>query len=591
MADLVILIGVNEYEFEPDASLKYAVNDMEELYHFFNKKIGIPVGMKGNILLMTGPQSDLIRKEYEGYPKVDQKMREHIPSSARIRHQLEQLKTEPRERGDRIWFFFSGHGLSHNGIYYLLPTDGNPGDIEHTGISVDYVMAQLRKCKDQQDGEPDILIFLDACRAEMPEDDRSVVGASVLQHSNQLAQKLSQAIFWSCMPGRKSYECESLQHGIFTRALLDAWQDKPVQNTIEKLFTFLERRVPQLSLSQECHKPIQEPYLTISQSSYAQEFILFDRFVLPRDVNHLRLRAFELKEDGRLQEAHDMWSRIADLQPDASIAVEALKHIQSLRDEMVENRRDPEFNALKSFLASKNWQKADEETWRLMCSICGKQLPTQLMDIFRPGSKFAESALSLQDIEQFPYQDLLVMDELWCEYSSNHFGFSVQKRIYESVDGNQQSFGDKLGWRQNNRWIFYSDVQFNLNAPPGHLPVGGPRGMVVLPWEEELEEAYRNGQAWSFIKKWAESEAKFMHSVVRHQDVSSSNYDVKTFHLGDYQLELDYAIMNNLSYSLTKDLSKLLNAAVMDITTPFSRGGHRHALHWVLGRIPLLARL
>lgn len=593
MSDLVILIGVNEYEFEPDASLKYAVNDMEELYHFFNKKIGIPVGMDGNILLMTSPLSDLVRKEYEGHPKADQRIREHVPSSARIRHQLEQLKNQPRERADRIWLFFSGHGLSYNGSYYLLPTDGNPGDIEHTGISVDYVMAQLRKCKDQQDGEPDILIFLDACREEMPKDDRSVLDESILKHSNQLVQELSQAIFWSCMPGQKSYECDSLQHGIFTKALLYAWQDKPVQNTIEQLFTFLKRHVPELSLSEKCHKPIQEPYLTISQSSYAQEFILFDRFVLPRDINNLRLRAYELEDKRRLQEAHDMWSRIADLQHDASTAAEVLKHIQSLRDEMVENRRDAKFNTLKNFLASQNWQQADEETWRLMCNISGKQSFTQQMDIFRPGYRFADSALSLQDIEQFSYQDLLIIDELWREYSFNRFGFSIQKRIYESVDGDQQSFGDKLGWRQNNHWLFYSHVrsQFNLDAPPGLLPIGGPRGMVVLPWEEELENAYRNGQVWSLIKKWADGEAKFMRSVVNPDKVSTRNYDVETFHLGDYHFEMDHAIMNNLTYSFTKDLSKLLNAAIMDITTPFSKGGHRHALHWVLGRIPLVARL
>ncbi|NEP81042.1 MAG: hypothetical protein F6K17_07200 [Okeania sp. SIO3C4] len=65
---------------------------------------------------------------------------------------------------------------------------------------------------------------------------------------------------------------------------------------------------------------------------------------------------------------------------------------------------------------------------------------------------------------------------------------SVQKEIYQSLGsaGNAASnidleicklFGDKVGWRQGEKWLSYSNLVFNLEtANEGHLPGWGGEG-------------------------------------------------------------------------------------------------------------------
>ncbi|MDB9534242.1 GUN4 domain-containing protein, partial [Dolichospermum planctonicum CS-1226] len=69
------------------------------------------------------------------------------------------------------------------------------------------------------------------------------------------------------------------------------------------------------------------------------------------------------------------------------------------------------------------------------------------------------------------------IDDLWIKYSNGRFGFSVQNQIYQGLGGTRKyndeiwaAFGDKVGWRQGERRLWYEDVTFNIFAPQGHLP-------------------------------------------------------------------------------------------------------------------------
>ncbi|NJM62664.1 MAG: hypothetical protein HC849_24660 [Oscillatoriales cyanobacterium RU_3_3] len=64
--------------------------------------------------------------------------------------------------------------------------------------------------------------------------------------------------------------------------------------------------------------------------------------------------------------------------------------------------------------------------------------------------------------------------------SNGRFGFSVQKRIYESLGGTREydeniweAFCDRVDWRVNDNYLYYKERKFNKSAPPGHLPWGG----------------------------------------------------------------------------------------------------------------------
>jgi hypothetical protein len=64
------------------------------------------------------------------------------------------------------------------------------------------------------------------------------------------------------------------------------------------------------------------------------------------------------------------------------------------------------------------------------------------------------SSLSLQDIKEFPLEDLYTIDRLWLKYSDGRFGFSVQKRIWSEITADKgineydafYRFSQFVGW-------------------------------------------------------------------------------------------------------------------------------------------------
>ena len=127
-----------------------------------------------------------------------------------------------------------------------------------------------------------------------------------------------------------------------------------------------------------------------------------------------------------------------------------------------------DYRQLDRLLANGEWKKADQETTNKMLEAAGRT---------------EERWLSIEDIDRFPCEDLRTIDQLWVKYSNGRFGFSVQKRIYESLEGTREydkkiseAFGDRVGWRVNSNWLHYIDLKFNTKAPEGHLPGRGYKG-------------------------------------------------------------------------------------------------------------------
>ncbi|MBN4000768.1 MAG: GUN4 domain-containing protein [Nostoc sp. LPT] len=124
-----------------------------------------------------------------------------------------------------------------------------------------------------------------------------------------------------------------------------------------------------------------------------------------------------------------------------------------------------DYTRLRDLLAAKHWEEADEETYLVMIRAVGKEDG----DLFTP-----------DELLNFPCTDLRTIDRLWVKYSSGNFGFSVQKEIYLSVGGKAdgqyyreawEKFGDRVGWRVQQEWIFDSNV--TTSSSRGHLPLNG----------------------------------------------------------------------------------------------------------------------
>jgi len=76
------------------------------------------------------------------------------------------------------------------------------------------------------------------------------------------------------------------------------------------------------------------------------------------------------------------------------------------------------YNRLTNLLAAHKWQDANQETWDLLCQALNKQ---------------KGSHLSIADINLIPCQTLNAIDQLWQTHSQGRYGFTVQKRLYDSI--------------------------------------------------------------------------------------------------------------------------------------------------------------
>ncbi|WP_287288061.1 GUN4 domain-containing protein, partial [Okeania sp. SIO2B9] len=125
---------------------------------------------------------------------------------------------------------------------------------------------------------------------------------------------------------------------------------------------------------------------------------------------------------------------------------------------------------LREFLAAQKWREADEETYEVILQVAGPE---------------KEGWLRVEDIEKFPCEDLRIIDQLWVKYSLGKFGFSVQKKIYQSLGGRREynrevweKFGKEVGWCINESW---EKVNYDKISDESGLIVVAYRG--YLPFE------------------------------------------------------------------------------------------------------------
>jgi len=133
------------------------------------------------------------------------------------------------------------------------------------------------------------------------------------------------------------------------------------------------------------------------------------------------------------------------------------------------------YTAMLNYLANGRWREADRETYEVMCQVIGK----------RGGSWHPK------DIQTFPCEDLRILDQLWVQFSSGRFGFSVQRDIYVAVGGKLDGryeeeawleFCDRVRWRVEGKYLTDDKMTFNPTGARGHLPFFLGFGFVCLVW-------------------------------------------------------------------------------------------------------------
>jgi hypothetical protein len=88
-----------------------------------------------------------------------------------------------------------------------------------------------------------------------------------------------------------------------------------------------------------------------------------------------------------------------------------------------------DYRKLRDLLAARKWQEADKETLRVILAVAKRE---------------QEGWLNTSSIDNFSCEDLRIIDQLWLKYSNLKFGFSVQRKIYQSLGGTRSY--DKKIW-------------------------------------------------------------------------------------------------------------------------------------------------
>lgn len=481
-----IVIGINNYQHHPERGLKYAVNDAQRIGDFLSKQAGFG---EAHVLRCLG---DAAHQGSSTYPTC----------SNLLRSLKRDFQPERLGKVDRLWFYFSGHGVSRNGRDYLITSDCLEDEIERFGLPLDEVIANLQAHQDA-----DVVLILDACRQVLG---KKSFDSSIGKQTIESAKERGITTIFSCDYGQYSYELEALQQGAFTYALVEGLAQHTLPHQLE---TYLRQRVPALHLQYRRGQVNQTPRIRIEPTSKTFHPLLPDaatpsdmavlidlakRSELEEDfvtAKHIWWQVIRVaKSDDRVQEAETAIRRIDQKMGDRSANAKSVVNHPLTRQQFLKwaipagigfvgvviinqflgnQSQQPsaiDYSELESFLKAGRWKEADQETINLMLRIANQK-----------EENWVDNESVQNFIKTFPCDAFHQIDRLWVNSSGGKFGFSVQKRIYiencggkpdGQYDGNARlCLADAVGWRMNNEWINYSKVSFNTDAKEGHLPV------------------------------------------------------------------------------------------------------------------------
>jgi formylglycine-generating enzyme required for sulfatase activity/uncharacterized caspase-like protein len=291
-----IVVGINQYRFlQP---LRYAQRDAEAMQRFLAE-----VGFE-QIFLFT-----------DDSPEVEGKTTE--PFRNNLLRVLRQVFEQPFMRdGDNFWFFFSGHGIRSREQDYLMPLDGDPEDVEGTGISTHLIANYLRSC-----GADNAVMLLDACRSEAKKS-----GEGIGRQTEAEARQTGVISIFSCSPEQYSYELEAIEQGAFTLALLEGLGIRGRCATVERLNQYLANRVPEL-LQQHLGRGRQVPY-TIAEPIDRSHLILMPQHASLADIATLKNDAYRAQVRHHWDLAQRLWIRV--LAAASGQDMEAIEALQTI---------------------------------------------------------------------------------------------------------------------------------------------------------------------------------------------------------------------------------------------------------------------
>ncbi|MGK7940935.1 MAG: GUN4 domain-containing protein [Crocosphaera sp.] len=452
-----------------------------------------------------------------------------------------------RKRDDLLLLYFSGHGITdETGTFYFSTqqTRKDNGRLRPTtALSSIQVHKYMNKCRSKR-----IAIILDCCHSGAFPDGMSAKGTVKPQIEEQLGGE-GRAILTAARATEYAWAKDELPLSAYTYYLLEgvntgeADQDGNDWLSLKELHYYAKRKIVEanLEMTPEFY-PVREggtirlfkAKIINPQDKYKKAieryYVEFGEITpsVRRRLENLRQKLnITPKEAQRIEQAvvkaikrkqenlkeyesfsQDLLNDFGSL--DNDFVREELKRYQEeleLTDEDVEpihreieeNNQPPcngvvlisekgvDYTKLCNLLAAGKWKEADQETFKVM---------------LKAANRVSEGWLGVEDIHNFPCDDLRTIDQLWVKYSKGKFGFSVQKKIYMDelggIRGNNAKiwyeFCDRVDWREGGDDVRYSDLSFELldTTPVGHLP---RRYAEVVGWAARIREFFSRTKA------------------------------------------------------------------------------------------------
>lgn len=142
------------------------------------------------------------------------------PSRSAITNALDQMCSQAKQ-GDRLIFFFTGHGISVGGKSYIVPGDGS--DDTSSLIPAEEIVGKL-----SESGASEVLLFIDACRTTSGVKAGGVAKqiltdefAKAFRVEPRLGGPRMTATLYACSVGESAYEWPEKNDGVFTYYMLD----------------------------------------------------------------------------------------------------------------------------------------------------------------------------------------------------------------------------------------------------------------------------------------------------------------------------------------------------------------------------------
>ena len=318
-------------------------------------------------------------------------------------------------------FFFAGHGVQVGGENYLIPVDASLArreDVRYETLPVGKVLSAMEDARNDAN-----FIILDACR-------HNPFGRRWRSFTRGLAPQQGiegSIIAYATAPGDFADDGDG-RNGTYTSHLLK--HIKTPNISVEEMF----KRVRQ-GVAQETRK---------DQIPWESSSLIGNFSFNPSTPNTSLPNQNPPLNPVVINKPTTPPPTTPTTPPQGNTSTQSppfqggLGGIQLIAAAPNANKRQM-YQHLEQYLAAGDFRKADAQTWELM-----KQA----------GNGGNQFDLTYNQVKNFSCSDLRNMDQLWVKYSNGKFGFSVQRRIWESVGGNLRPyletwrrFAIAVGWK------------------------------------------------------------------------------------------------------------------------------------------------